>query len=353
MLVPDPTATVSASYAQAVAAAVSGERPPELLADNGSARLPFAEVRRLWDQALDAGHDPQAGLRLGAGLRPQALHVLGHLLLACGTLGEAADAAVRYHPLVSQAGEITLHRGPTATHVRCRPTPAAGSLHPQQVETIIATMATAARWLAGPTWAPAAVSFTHAPTGELSRYQDVFACPVTFGAAHNDFVIPNADLEHSCAPADPQLAFLQRHYADQLLAELDTPAATPERVRRWLAHSALDQVRPGDLQSALNLSERSVRRALREHGTSWRALLDEARHTRARHLLETTELTTDRIARTLGLSSAAALGHAFTRWQGTSPGAYRRALQKQYREGSSAPRGDREDAGPGLPGYQR
>lgn len=335
---PDPattTATVSAGYALAVAAAADGDQTAERLADPTTTRLPFAEVRRLWDRALDtgAGQDPHVGLRLGAGVRPQTLHVLGHLVLASTTLGEAAAAAVRYHSLVSQAGEISLLRGPALSRVLYRPTVAPGTMHPQQVEAIVATMATAARWLAGPAWTPAAVSFTHSPTGDRARYEQVLGCPVTFDAADNALTIPTADLDHPRAPVDPRLAALQRQYADRLLADLDTPAAEPERVRRWLAHAALDDVGPGDLQAALHLSERGLRRALREHGTSWRALLDEARHARARHLLATTDLTTDRVARAVGLSGAAALGHAFTRWQGTSPGAYRRALREAGRAG--------------------
>lgn len=58
-------------------------------------------------------------------------------------------------------------------------------------------------------------------------------------------------------------------------------------------------------------------------GTSWRALLDTARHARARRLLETTDLPLDRVAPVVGLSGATALVRAFTRWEGMPPGAYR------------------------------
>ncbi|MFJ7587642.1 helix-turn-helix domain-containing protein [Streptomyces sp. NPDC097617] len=80
---------------------------------------------------------------------------------------------------------------------------------------------------------------------------------------------------------------------------------------------------PADAGRGVHLSPRTLRRALQGEGTSWRALLDAARHRRTRRLLETTDLPLDRIAPLVGLSGATALVRAFTRWEGVTPGAYR------------------------------
>ncbi|WP_314252047.1 helix-turn-helix domain-containing protein [Streptomyces kutzneri] len=56
---------------------------------------------------------------------------------------------------------------------------------------------------------------------------------------------------------------------------------------------------------------------------AWKALLDAARHGRARRLLETTDLPLDRIAPLVGLSGVTALVRVFTRWEGITPGVYR------------------------------
>ncbi|MER8184925.1 AraC family transcriptional regulator [Kitasatospora sp. NPDC094015] len=318
--------SVSLGYALAVAGAAAGAGggDPALL-DAAGGRLSFEQVRGVWDLALGEGADPGVGLRMGADLRPAALEVLGHLVLGSVSLGEAAEAAERYHRLVSEAGEIALVRGAALSRLVYRPVVAPQSMHPQQVEAVVAGMVSAARWLAGPGWAPAGVSFTHTCGGDEPLYVRVLGCPVAFGAPENALIVPTAELDRRRAVPDPGLTALQRRYADGLLADLIGAVTVADQVRRWLAAAPLDQVTPADVRAALCLGERALRRALREDGTSWRALLDEARHARARHLLESTDLTTDRIARAVGLSGAAALGHAFTRWQGTSPGAYRRS----------------------------
>lgn len=58
-------------------------------------------------------------------------------------------------------------------------------------------------------------------------------------------------------------------------------------------------------------------------GTSYRRLVDAARHTRAVEMLSTLGLGVDQIAVRLGYADAAAFIRAFRRWTGATPGAYR------------------------------
>ncbi|MFI1650376.1 AraC family transcriptional regulator [Streptomyces avidinii] len=319
--------TVAASYARAVLSATpdgtAGTAGPDAWASPAD-RLPFSEVRALWDTVIGTrGGDPHAGLRVGDGIGPGSLHVLGHVVLTCASLAEAAEAAVRYHPLVSQAGTVSLERGGEATRIRYRPTVDPATMHPQQVEAIVAGMVRAARWIAGDGWAPRSVSFTHARTGSAEPYARVLGCPVAFDAAENALTVANSDLDRPRAPHDPALGALHRAYADRLLRELSASVTRAEQVRQWLEQAPLDGTGLADAGRGVHLSPRTLRRSLQEEGTSWRALLDAARHRRARRLLETTDLPLDRVAPLVGLSGATALVRAFTRWEGITPGAYR------------------------------
>lgn len=268
-------------------------------------------------------------------MRPDGLHILGHLILTCASLADAARAAERYHPLVSQAGTVTLHRRGGAGRICYRPTVGPPAMHPQQVEAVVSSMVRAARWIAGDDWTPLAVSFAHPRAGAAEPYARVFGCPVTFDAQENAITVAGEDLDRRRPLYDPALNGLHRAYADRLLHQLSAAAPTvTERVRQWLEHAALGDAGPEGPARQLNLSVRTLRRALHAEGTSWRALLDTARHGRARRLLETTALPLDRIAPLIGLSGATALVRAFTRWEGMPPGAYR----SRYR-GTGAGRG--------------
>ncbi|GAA3050041.1 AraC family transcriptional regulator [Streptomyces glomeratus] len=322
--------TVAASYAHAVAHA----RGPQDMGTGAAGttggawasptqRLPFAEVRRLWELLLGPDEEPHVGLVVGSSLRPADLHVLGHLVLASASLAEAAAAAVRYHRLVSEAGVVSLDRGPQRSRLVYRPTVAPGVMHPQQVEAVVTGMVTAAGWIA-PDWAPVSVAFTHRAIGAPGRYTEILRCPVVFDAAENAVTVRTTELDRPRALTDPALTALHRRHADGLLGGLPATDMLCARVRGWLDQADLLRARPEDLRDVLFLSPRTLRRALREEGTSWRELLDEARHMRALQLLRTTDLTLDAVARQVGLSGAAALVRAFTRWHHMTPGAYRR-----------------------------
>ncbi|MFK0046186.1 helix-turn-helix domain-containing protein [Streptomyces sp. NPDC090741] len=155
--------------------------------------------------------------------------------------------------------------------------------------------------------------------------------------------VANEDLDRRRSLYDPALNALHRACADRLLHQLSAPAPATapvaEHVRQWLEHAAFEGAGPEGPAKELDLSVRTLRRALHAEGTSWRALLDTARHGRAGRLLETTPLPLDRIAPLVGLSGATALVRAFTRWEGTPPGAYR-GLHR-----TAAP--DRDGAGSG------
>lgn len=331
--------SVTACYALAVMSATAdGHGAPSGPWALPTDRLEFGEMRALWESVLgarDAG--PHTGLLVGDRIRPEGLHILGHLVLTCASLADAALAAVRYHPLVSQVGTVTLHRRSGASRIRYRPAVDPAAMHPQQVEAIISSMVRAARWIAGDTWAPLAVSFTHPRTGAPEPYARVLGCPVTFDAPETAITVANADLDRRRPLYDPSLNALHRAYADRLLDQLSTSRTATEHVRQWLEHAPLRDAGPDGPAGELNLSVRSLRRALEKEGTSWRALLDTVRHSRARRLLETTALPLDRIAPLLGLSGATALVRAFTRWEGMAPGAYR------SRHRLASPEGGRPD----------
>jgi AraC-like DNA-binding protein len=73
----------------------------------------------------------------------------------------------------------------------------------------------------------------------------------------------------------------------------------------------------------MGMTGRSFRRQLATEHTSFRALLDKARYLKAASYLQNEQFSIDYIAQQLGYSEAAAFNHAFLRWSGMSPSAYR------------------------------
>ncbi|MFJ6987179.1 MULTISPECIES: AraC family transcriptional regulator ligand-binding domain-containing protein [unclassified Streptomyces] len=344
--------TVAASYARAVAQRAADRSSARssgslLTADRHDGapvpphhRLDLSDVQSLWAEVLDHADDARTGLSVGLGIRPSAFHVLGHLLLDCATLADAAALAVEYHALVSEAGEVTFRRGPALSRLVYRPVEAARPMVPPQVEAVLAGVVTAGGWVAGPGWVPEAVHFTHPCAGTVADYERALGCAVVFGADVDEVVVRTADLDLTRSVGDGLLASLHREHADRLLAELALSGSVRLSVSRWLGRGDLREVRAADAAAARHVSERTLRRVLGEEGTSWRELLDTARHERAALLLRTTDMTLTGVARRTGLGSPAALVRAFTRWEGLTPGAYREGWRRPTARGGPGERAD-------------
>jgi AraC-like DNA-binding protein len=81
-----------------------------------------------------------------------------------------------------------------------------------------------------------------------------------------------------------------------------------------------------DIAKRLALSERTLRRRLRALGTSYNKILQDVRSSMAKEWLRDSDLTMESIAWNLGYTETANFRHAFKRWTGQSPQAFRRQL---------------------------
>jgi AraC-like DNA-binding protein len=84
----------------------------------------------------------------------------------------------------------------------------------------------------------------------------------------------------------------------------------------------------GDIANRLALSERTLRRRLRALGTSYNEILQAVRSSAAKEWLRDGHLTMESIAWRLGYTETANFRHAFKRWTGQSPQAFRRQLHE-------------------------
>ncbi len=80
------------------------------------------------------------------------------------------------------------------------------------------------------------------------------------------------------------------------------------------------------------MTERTLRRRLKEQGFSFQKLVNQVRYQQAQTLLETTNTHIADIAELLGYSDTASFRHAFKRWSGFAPTEYRAYQQRQNDE---------------------
>jgi AraC-like DNA-binding protein len=184
-----------------------------------------------------------------------------------------------------------------------------------------------ARTLTGMTVAPQSVAIAAprpARTDELERF---FAAPLRFDAPLSALTLSSEQLALPMRKADPALLAVLTRHAEEILARLPAaPGRWIDQVRRALVES----FRAGDPDLAgvarrFAVTPRTLQRRLREEGSSFQTLLDDARHDLALSYLRDPRRTTSEVAHLLGFHEASAFYRAFHRWTGLTPAAFRRS----------------------------
>jgi AraC-like DNA-binding protein len=172
-------------------------------------------------------------------------------------------------------------------------------------------------------WHPESVHFIHPAPDDIRAWRRIFACPVDFHAPFNGFVCANEALVEPNPASDAGMV----EHAERLLKFLtpgpSAPAAT-DRVRQSL-RLLLPEQRGTIEQVAGNLgvTPRSLQRLLEREGTSFGAVLNQARRAVAQRLLSTPQEVGN-----VAAMSGFARPSSFTRWFraefGMSPSEWRR-----------------------------
>ncbi|SEM61177.1 AraC-type DNA-binding protein [Pseudomonas sp. ok272] len=292
-------------------------------ADLGRAdtRITTSQEMLVCANAVALRHD--IGLELGRRMHVSSYGMLGYALLTSATLGDALRMAMHYPALLGTLFELSLEPDGervwfTADGYRESP-----ALAPFNVEFCLVSLKVICQDLLGHPLPLLGARFEHPAPDYQARYAEHFACPLQFDAPANAFAFDQRWLEHPLPLADTitHQAMAERCRKQNL--EFTGRQAWLGRIRQLLA--AQLSAAPGleGLAEQLNCSARTLRRHLKDLGSSYQELLDELRFERAKQMLCEDQLPIYRIAEALGFSETASFRHAFVRWSGVAPSQFR------------------------------
>lgn len=293
-------------------------------------RIRLSACAWLWERAAEETNDPEIGLNLISRYPENHMHFVAHLAMRCRTLGEAILQWRNYAPLVCDADEIGLSLSGNTARLRYR------LLDPRFESRFFADHYLSmglwyGRMFVGRHIDAKEVAVRHADPGYAAAYETLFGCPVRFGAPENEIAFDASFVHLPQVTADPYLQNFLKERADALTRA--TPeTSTVRRVMRSITRAIAkgEPVSFTSVASELAMSERSLSRALRSEGLSFRQLVDLVRRdVAASSILR--GLSVAQVTYLLGFSEATALHHAFSRWYGVSIGEFR------SRDGAVAP----------------
>lgn len=297
---------------------------PELLADP-AARVPHDLAVRAWTEIPRRVGSATFGLRAAEVTATSSFDVLDHAIWHCATLREALDALVRYQRLLHDANDLRIEDeagGQVCVSQRLR---IPGKMPDHLTDFIAAQWVLRTARLSGQPPRFLRLELTRPVPDDVTEHRRIFPAAIGFGAERNAFWMDADFLRAPIARADPSLSAVLRRHADDLLAALPPSNSLATALHRHLL-GALDSG-PPDVQraaAALGVSARTLQRKLEEEGTSFKAVLDEARRTLAVSYLRDGSRTVSEVAFLVGFSEVSAFSRAFRRWTGRSAVSYRR-----------------------------
>ncbi len=168
------------------------------------------------------------------------------------------------------------------------------------------------------------VSFRFPRPAYADRFAAIFPGPVFFAEPEHCVLIDAEWADQPLPQADERTARLCEAQCSELLRRRRARPRVAERVRQHLLRLGAPGGRSMEAVAAeLAMAPRTLHRHLAAEDTTFRRLLGEVREDLAEEMLAY-QMTVDEVAERLGYAETSSFAHAFKRWKGISPGAYRR-----------------------------
>lgn len=267
--------------------------------------------------------DPAIALSIAQCVNTANLGILGYLLHACDTLGEALVRLQRYGKLIiNDMDHIRLAQVNTNMEIQW-PDIAAGEQ--LIMEFGMAVMRQFSLQLAGRPLQLNYVHLMHELVGDAAPYESFFGCQVYFNQPLNLMSFPASNLDIPIEKPDKALLEILQQQAEEALKNLPSVDVFLQQAQRQLM-DLCQQGEPSLMQLAdrLHLSQRTLQRRLAQYDLSFQQLLDDVRQQLCRQYLQQQVSLSD-IAQLIGYSDQSAFTRAYKRWTGTTPLQQRRA----------------------------
>lgn len=287
-----------------------------------SQRLSLDTYEKLVRRAFALTGEPGLAIYMGMKTRASWHGFLGFAAMTASTLRDALEVSERFFRTLTTAFSLRFTESEQHAAIAFEPHVDLGALHAFVVLTTFVGLAETGLALTGKRF-PGALELSFAEPDYFAKFRHVIRGEVRFGRKHDRLVFSAEALSTPLVGADPVAARLAIEQCERALASLGEGAALVEKVRR-LARSSEGL---GEVARRAHVSERTLKRQLAAHGTSYSSIVDDLTEKKALALLEDPRLSIAEVAHRLGYSDPANFTRAFRRWTGESPAAYRRSLK--------------------------
>lgn len=281
-----------------------------------------------WVEMLESAsvalNQPSLPLLVGQSLAAKNFGVLAYVGMSCLTLGEAVEHAARYMKIVGNMSRMSLRIcGDTAEVYWAWP-------HDDEPPRCVAELHMAARLHSARvfTGRPDLYSdayFQFSAPADISPYRQVFGGHCYFDALETKLVLPREYLALPMIAANASMRETISSQAQAILNQREDASPLLKAIQDVLLDGlSTNQTSIKVVAQSMEISARSLQRKLSEQGLKFQSILDDVRLCRAKQLLKT-PMPLAEVAFLLGYTEQSSFQHAFKRWTGITPDAWRHA----------------------------
>lgn len=274
-------------------------------------------IQQLWEMLDDE--------YLGFGKYPSkrgTFAMMCHAIIHCRSLEKALSRGCLFYSLFPQAPSIQLsHEGDLA----CLTVDGSALDDPEHflVESLLVIWHRLGSWLIGQRIRLEEATFNYVKPEHEPHYQLLFPCPRHFNSPRTCLRFHKRYLTMPLLQDERTLKHFLQHSPADLLARPDGGHSLISQIRRLLGRDCNQWPDLESIAQKMHMSPQTLRRHLREEGSSFQELKDNLRRDLAIYHLSRDEVSIQMLAEQLGFSEPSAFHRAFKKWTGLTPGAYR------------------------------
>ena len=285
-------------------------------------RISLADLMTACENAIRLSSDPNLPYRIGSSVHISAYGMYGFAILCCPDFRKTMAFAELYHALAAPLAtiEFTEKEGFASWIIEPH---ASAAIDPQVYRFItemqIGIHISLMRDIMGSAFAPDRIDLAYSEAHDFGLPRDEIGCRPGFSSPTNQIIFRSTWLDQAANLGNRTTYPAVVALCDELLDDLKSRVGVAGEIRALLIRDIATPPTLTAIAKLLKVSDRSLRRQLREQGISFRSLLDELRMQLALKYLHTTKLANEDIALALGFSDAANFRRAFRRWTDKSP----------------------------------
>jgi len=295
---------------------------PMLLAEE-RARVTTEQIGALVQALWSATDDELLGL--GAAAMPRgSFRLLSYGILSAPDVAAALDRFQQFSRALPAVPRVQVSTDDDEVRMSVDLSRLAGEPIDLLVDALLATAHRFLGWAIGRKVPLRRVELPYPWCSDVDDYDLIFGAPVVFDAPQAALVCGADLLAAPLVRSEAELDEFIRNAPGDLLARRDYGTSLADQVRHMIKPGRQEQLTGmDDVAARLAMSPQTVRRKLREEGTSLREIRDQVLRDDAITALTRGDETIAALAERLGFSEPSAFTRAFRRWTGSSPRSYR------------------------------